>query len=103
MRPYNGDMLSIILIILLIILSVFVSLILKHINTMANISTLAPRLQELQSTVNALAVNVQLLKDRVANAGEIPPEVEAALSNLSSSIQAIAVNAAPAPAPSPLP
>ncbi len=81
------------LVVTIIVLIVFVGLALKH--NMALINTLAPRLQELQAKVNTLSLNVQLLKDNAANAAEIPSDVEAALSNLSSSIDAVVANSQP--------
>ncbi len=70
---------------------------------MAAISTLAPTLQALQNKVNAISLDVQRLKDRADQAGQIPADAEALLANLGSTIDALAANAAPAPAPSPLP
>jgi hypothetical protein len=100
MCPYNGAMLTF-LVVTIIVLVVFVGLALKH--NMALISTLAPKLQSLQSKVNTISLDVQNLKDQVANGAQIPAEAEALLFNLEAAIDALAVNAAPAPTPSPLP
>lgn len=69
---------------------------------MASISTLSPRLQEIQCKLNTLSLDVQRLKDQLVNAGEIPADAEALLSNISSTLDAIAANAQ-LPSPSPLP
>jgi hypothetical protein len=100
MCPYNGAMLTF-LVVTIIVLVVFVGLVLKH--NMALISTLAPRLQALQSKLNAVSLDVQRLKDEVAAGGQIPIEAEALLFNLEGTVDALVVNAAPTPAPSPLP
>jgi outer membrane murein-binding lipoprotein Lpp len=69
---------------------------------MAAISTLAPRLTELQSKINAISLDVQRLKDRADQAGQIPADAQALLDNLTGTIDALAVSAAPVPAPGPL-
>ncbi len=88
------------LVVTIIVLVVYVALALK--NNMALVSSLAPRLQEIQGQINSISLDVQRLKDQLSQAGQIPPEVDALLFNLGSTVQALAVNAAP-PQPSPLP
>jgi hypothetical protein len=66
---------------LLIVVLVVLALTLKHLLLiMANVSTLAPRLQALQGKVNTISVDVQRLKDQLANCGEISAESEALIS-----------------------
>lgn len=88
------------LVITIIVLLVYVGLTLK--SNMALVSSLAPRLQELQNQVNSISLSVQRLKDQVAQGGQIPPEAEALLFNLASTLDALATNAS-TPQGSPLP
>lgn len=92
-------MTTVLLIVALVVLSI---LTFNTLIIMAAISTLAPRLQELQDKVNTVSLNVQALKDQLANAGTIPAEAEALLSNLGNTIDALVTNSQP-PQPSPLP
>lgn len=92
-------MTTFLLIVVLVVLSL---LTFSTLVIMANISTLVPRLQELQGKVNTLSLNVQALKDQIAQGGEIPAEAEALLTNLGSSLDAVVANSQP-PTPSPLP
>ncbi len=89
-----------VLVVTIIVLVVFVGAALK--NNMALVSSLVPRLQELQQQVNSISLDVQRLKDQVAQGGQIPPEAEALLFNLASTLDALATNAA-TPQGSPLP
>lgn len=86
---------------LIVVLVVLVLLTFNTLIIMANISTLVPRLQELQGKVNTISVNVQAIKDQLAQAGEIPAEAESALSNLNSSLDALVTNSQPTPPPTP--
>lgn len=86
----------------LIVLVVLALLTFATLIIMANISTLIPRLQDLQGKVDSISVNVQILKDQLATAGEIPAEAEALLSNLGSTLDALAANVQP-PQSGPLP
>ncbi len=89
-------------VIALLALAALLRIILNQRKLMANVSTLTARLQALQSKVDNISVNVQTLKDQAAGAGEIPPDAEALLTNLGSTLDALAANVAPAQ-PSPLP
>lgn len=88
---------------LILALAAILHLHLKQRKLMALISSLAPRLQALQNRINTISLDVQRLKDQAAQAGEIPADAEALLFNLSSTVDALAISAAPVPAPSPLP
>lgn len=75
-----------------------------HSENMANISTLAPSLIAIQAKVNRIFLEVQALKDAFDNAGEIPADAVALLSNLEGNLNALeAVLPDLPPAPSPLP
>jgi hypothetical protein len=90
------------LVITLIVMSVLLGIILQHLHTMAVIAELAPALTALQQKLNAIFLGVQLLKDQVAQGGQIPADAQALLDNLNSNLSALDALVNP-PAPSPLP